>query len=37
VFGDGGEGHLRASYATGMDDLREAMDRTERFVESEWR
>jgi aminotransferase len=32
AFGAGGEGHLRASYATGMDDLREAMDRIERFV-----
>jgi aminotransferase len=32
VFGDGGEGHLRISYATGMDELREAMNRIERFV-----
>ncbi|MFB6096116.1 MAG: pyridoxal phosphate-dependent aminotransferase [Haloferacaceae archaeon] len=32
VFGDGGAGHLRVSYATGMDDLREAMNRIERFV-----
>jgi aminotransferase len=32
VFGDGGAGHLRVSYATGMDDLREAMDRIETFV-----
>ncbi|WP_254543637.1 pyridoxal phosphate-dependent aminotransferase [Halomarina pelagica] len=32
AFGAGGEGHLRASYATGFDDLREAMDRIERFV-----
>jgi aminotransferase len=33
VFGEGGEGHLRVSYATGMDDLREAMDRIERFLD----
>jgi aminotransferase len=32
VFGAGGEGHLRASYATGMDELKEAMTRIERFV-----
>ncbi len=32
VFGEGGEGHLRISYATGMDELREAMNRIERFV-----
>jgi aminotransferase len=32
VFGDGGEGHLRVSYATGLDDLREATDRIERFI-----
>ena len=32
VFGAGGEGHLRVSYATGMDELREAMNRIERFV-----
>jgi aminotransferase len=34
VFGDGGEGHLRVSYATGMNDLREALDRIETFVSS---
>ncbi|RBI63634.1 pyridoxal phosphate-dependent aminotransferase [halophilic archaeon] len=34
VFGAGGEGHLRVSYATGMDDLRTAMDRIEAFVDS---
>lgn len=34
VFGTGGEGHLRISYATGMDELREAMNRIERFVVS---
>jgi len=33
VFGEDGEGHLRVSYATGLDDLREAMDRIETFVE----
>jgi aminotransferase len=32
VFGASGEGHLRVSYASGMDDLREAMDRFERFL-----
>ncbi|SEO77252.1 aminotransferase [Halogranum amylolyticum] len=34
IFGDGGEGHLRVSYATGMNDLREALDRIETFVSS---
>jgi aminotransferase len=33
AFGVGGEGHLRASYATGLDELREAMDRIERFLD----
>ncbi|OIB57939.1 pyridoxal phosphate-dependent aminotransferase [Natrialba sp. SSL1] len=33
VFGAGGEGHLRVSYATGLTDLREALDRIETFVE----
>jgi aminotransferase len=32
VFGEGGRGHLRVSYATGLDDLREAMHRLETFV-----
>ncbi|PSQ21650.1 aromatic amino acid aminotransferase [Halobacteriales archaeon QS_8_65_32] len=32
VFGEGGAGHLRVSYATGLSDLREAMDRIESFV-----
>ncbi|MFC4544657.1 pyridoxal phosphate-dependent aminotransferase [Halosolutus amylolyticus] len=32
VFGDGGEGHLRISYATGLEDLREALARIEAFV-----
>ncbi|WP_458206101.1 pyridoxal phosphate-dependent aminotransferase [Haladaptatus sp. NG-SE-30] len=33
VFGAGGESHLRVSYATGMSDLREAMNRIETFVQ----
>ncbi|RJT02546.1 pyridoxal phosphate-dependent aminotransferase [Halococcus sp. IIIV-5B] len=33
VFGAGGEGHLRVSYATGLNELREAMDRIEAFLE----
>jgi aminotransferase len=32
VFGAGGAGHLRVSYATGMSDLKEALARIERFV-----
>lgn len=32
AFGAGGAGHLRMSYATGLEDLRVAMDRLERFV-----
>jgi len=32
AFGAGGDGHLRVSYATGLDDLKEAMARIERFV-----
>ncbi len=32
AFGEGGTGHFRASYATGMADLREAMNRIETFV-----
>ena len=32
VFGAGGEGHLRVSYATGLGDLKEAMNRIESFV-----
>jgi aminotransferase len=34
VFGAGGEGHLRVSYATGLEDLREATDRIEAFLRS---
>ncbi|WIV67858.1 aminotransferase class I/II-fold pyridoxal phosphate-dependent enzyme [Natrialbaceae archaeon AArc-T1-2] len=33
VFGDGGAGHLRVSYATGLADLREALARIEAFLE----
>lgn len=33
AFGSGGEGFLRCSYATGMDDIKEAMRRIKRFVE----
>jgi aminotransferase len=32
AFGSGGSGHLRASYATSLSELKEAMDRLERFV-----
>jgi aminotransferase len=32
VFGDGGEGHLRVSYATSLGELKEAMARIESFV-----
>ena len=32
VFGEGGRGHLRVSYATGMSELKEALARIERFV-----
>ncbi|ELY58458.1 class I and II aminotransferase [Natronococcus amylolyticus DSM 10524] len=34
VFGPGGEGHLRISYATGLEDLRKALARIESFVEN---
>ncbi|AGB37426.1 pyridoxal phosphate-dependent aminotransferase [Natronococcus occultus] len=34
VFGPGGEGHLRISYATGLEDLRKALARIETFVEN---
>jgi aminotransferase len=33
VFGAGGEGHLRVSYATSMRELKEATDRIAAFVE----
>ncbi len=33
VFGEAGRGHLRVSYATGIDQLREALARIESFVE----
>ncbi|WP_136687020.1 pyridoxal phosphate-dependent aminotransferase [Halorhabdus amylolytica] len=32
VFGEGGEGHLRVSYATGLGELKEAMARLESFL-----
>lgn len=32
VFGDAGRGHLRVSYATSLDQLREAMNRIERYL-----
>lgn len=32
VFGESGEGHIRCSYATSIENLREAMARMERFV-----
>jgi aminotransferase len=35
VFGEGGAGHLRVSYASGMPDLKNALDRIESFVRSE--
>jgi len=36
VFGSGGDGHLRVSYATGMGELKTAMDRIEAFVADQW-
>ncbi|WP_251331043.1 pyridoxal phosphate-dependent aminotransferase [Haloplanus pelagicus] len=33
VFGDEGYGHLRVSYATGLSELKEAMNRIERFLD----
>ena len=32
VFGESGEGHIRCSYASSMDQLKEAITRIERFV-----
>jgi aminotransferase len=32
AFGDSGEGYVRCCFATGMDKLREAMDRMQKFV-----
>jgi len=32
VFGDAGEGHIRCSYATSIDNIREALNRIEAFV-----
>ena len=37
VFGEAGEGHIRCSYATSMDNIREALNRIEAFVkEKPW-
>ena len=36
VFGASGEGHLRVSYATGLGELKEAMNRIETFVAEQW-
>jgi aminotransferase len=33
AFGEGGEGHLRLSYATGLPELKEAFERIEQFLE----
>jgi aminotransferase len=33
AFGDSGEGYVRCCFATGMDKLKEAMDRIEKFVQ----
>jgi aminotransferase len=33
VFGAGGSGHLRVSYATGLDDLKTALNRIEAFID----
>jgi len=32
VFGEAGEGHVRMSYATGLDELKAAFDRIEAFL-----
>jgi aminotransferase len=32
AFGEGGAGHLRVSYATGLGELKEAMARIEAFI-----
>lgn len=34
VFGESGEGHIRCSYATSMEELREAMKRIKKFIDS---
>ena len=34
-FGPGGEGYLRFSYANSLDNITEALDRLERFVDTE--
>jgi aminotransferase len=35
VFGEGGDGHLRVSYASGLSELKAALDRVESFVRSD--
>jgi len=35
AFGAGGDGHLRVSYATGLSDLKEAMNRIEAFLDEQ--
>jgi aminotransferase len=35
AFGEGGSGHLRVSYATGMSELKAALDRIETFVDAD--
>ncbi|MEJ9279566.1 aminotransferase [Ureibacillus thermosphaericus] len=34
VFGESGEGHIRCSYATSMEELKEAMKRIKHFIDS---
>ena len=34
AFGDSGEGFVRISYAYSIDDLRNALDRVERFIKT---
>ena len=34
VFGESGEGHIRCSYATSMEQIQEAMKRMKRFIRS---
>ncbi|MFC6614180.1 pyridoxal phosphate-dependent aminotransferase [Halopenitus salinus] len=36
VFGEGGRGHLRVSYATSMRELKRATERIESFLATEW-
>ncbi len=34
AFGESGEGHIRCSYATSMENIRESMDRIEKFLKT---